>query len=140
MKILFVCRGNVGRSQMAEALFRKMTGDKYEVSSAGTKLSGPEQKLKELPLAENLIKCMEEEGIDVSDCIRNPVTQEMVESANKVVLIIGEEDFVPDYLINNPKVSKWITPDPKGQDLDFHRMVRDQIKIKLETLIQTLLT
>jgi len=125
---------------MAEALFRKMTGDKYEVSSAGTKLSGPEQKLKELPLAENLIKCMEEEGIDVSDCIRNPVTQEMVESANKVVLIIGEEDFVPDYLINNPKVSKWITPDPKGQDLDFHRMVRDQIKIKLETLIQTLLT
>lgn len=138
MKILFVCRGNVGRSQMAEALFRKMTGDKYQISSAGTKLSGPEQKLKELPLAENLIKCMEEEGIDVSNCVRNPVTQEMAEAADKIVLILGEEDHVPDYLTNNHKVFKWITPDPKGQDLDFHKMVRNQIKDRLGVLIQTL--
>ncbi len=30
MKILFVCRGNVGRSQIAAALFEKMTGIKAD--------------------------------------------------------------------------------------------------------------
>jgi protein-tyrosine-phosphatase len=44
MKILLVCRGNVARSQMAEALLKK---EGFEVQSAGTKLSGPEQPLGE---------------------------------------------------------------------------------------------
>ena len=48
MKILFICKGNVARSQIAEALFKKKFGDKYEVFSAGTEISGPEQPLGEL--------------------------------------------------------------------------------------------
>ena len=35
MKVLFVCTGNAGRSQMAEALCRLYYGDKIEPSSAG---------------------------------------------------------------------------------------------------------
>lgn len=48
MEILFVCKGNVGRSQIAEALFRKHAGKDLEILSAGTKLSGPEQPIREL--------------------------------------------------------------------------------------------
>lgn len=136
MKYLFICRGNVGRSQMAEALFRKMTGDAYQISSAGTKLSGPEQSLKELLAAEILLDCMKEEGIDLSNNIRKQVTFEMADEADKIILVVDESDSVPDYLINNGKVQKWIVPDPKGKDLDFHRMVRDQIKGRLQNLIK----
>ena len=60
-KILFLCRGNVGRSQMAEALFRKQFGDKYEVISAGTKLSGPEEPISNLtPAINEVLEVMKE--------------------------------------------------------------------------------
>ena len=34
--ILFVCVENAGRSQMAEAFFKKYAGDKFDAVSAGT--------------------------------------------------------------------------------------------------------
>ena len=138
MKFLFICRGNVGRSQMAEALFRKMTDSKYQVFSAGTKLSGPSQPLKELPLAEILIQCMKENEIDVSNNIRKQVTEKMADDADKIILVIDENDPVPEYLLKNPKVTRWTVPDPKGTDLEFHRRVRDQIKKHIEDLIKDL--
>ncbi|MFA6601670.1 MAG: low molecular weight phosphatase family protein [Candidatus Paceibacterota bacterium] len=138
MDFLFICRGNVGRSQMAEGLFAKMTNGKYKVISAGTKLSGLEQTLRELPLAENLILCMQEEGIDVSNNIRRQLTEKMTSEASKIVLVIDESDPVPDYLRNNEKVTTWIVPDPKGTDLDFHRKIRDQIKERIEELVSGL--
>ncbi|MCQ8905346.1 MAG: arsenate reductase ArsC [Methanothermobacter sp.] len=35
-KVLFICRNNYGRSQMAEGILRTMYGDHYEVHSAGS--------------------------------------------------------------------------------------------------------
>jgi len=35
-RVIFVCTGNTGRSQIAEALLRHRHGDRYEVFSAGT--------------------------------------------------------------------------------------------------------
>lgn len=128
MKILFVCRGNVGRSQMAEALFRKHDRKGYEVISAGTKLSGPEELLSNLPLAEYVLTVLKEDGADVSTVMRNQVTPEMAVSADKIVLVIDENDPVPDYLLNDPKVIRWTVSDPKGTDLARHREIRDKIE------------
>ncbi|MCK6483078.1 MAG: arsenate reductase ArsC [Phycisphaerae bacterium] len=36
-RVLFLCTGNSCRSQMAEALWRRLAGDAWEVVSAGTK-------------------------------------------------------------------------------------------------------
>ncbi|MBI2045321.1 hypothetical protein HYT23_04655 [Candidatus Pacearchaeota archaeon] len=64
MKILFVCKGNVGRSQIAEALFSKYS--QHQVMSAGTKVFESEnQKLKEIPLAEPVIRFIKKEGMNI---------------------------------------------------------------------------
>lgn len=129
MKVLFICKGNVGRSQIAEALFRRMFGEKHTVVSAGTKLSGPEQPIEDLmPQIKEVLTVMSEEGIDVSTSIRKQLTEKMVDEADKVIVIMEDEEELPEYLSKSPKLIRWIVVDPKGRDLDFTRKVKDQIK------------
>ncbi len=135
MKILFLCKGNVGRSQIAEALFRKKFGDKHAVQSAGIRLSGPEQPMEELlPKTKEVIDAMREEGIDVSHSVRKQVTPEMTKAADMIVAILEPEEGMLDFLVGSPKLTYWSIPDPKGKDLDFTRMVRDNIKEKINSL------
>ena len=128
MKILFVCKGNVGRSQIAEGLFRKLHPD-IEVVSAGTALSGPEQPIGELiPGIQEVLDVMQEEGVDVSGYARKQLTEEMVHEADKVIVIMEDAAPLPEYLKESSKVVCWSVPDPKGKDLEFTRGVKDQIK------------
>ena len=122
---------------MAEALFRQLNVKGYSVFSAGTKLSGHEQKLSELPLASPVVDVMREEGIDVSNSARKQITPEMIAEADTVVLISenDEVDEVSEELRKNKKVVVWDIPDPKGTSLDFHRKVRDEIKQKIYGLV-----
>ena len=135
MKILFICKGNVGRSQIAEALFKKKYGDSHEVFSAGTALSGPEQPIGELmPNIKEVLDVMQEEGMDVSMYIRNQMTEKMVADADKVVAIVEDEVELPEYLSNSPKLIRWNVADPKGKDLATTREIKDQIKKLIDTL------
>lgn len=135
MNILFICKGNVGRSQIAEALFRKKFGDEHIVVSAGTKLSGPEQPIGELlPNIQEVLDVMTEEGVDVAGYVRKQLTEQMVVDADKVVVIMEDTEALPEYLANSPKLIRWNVPDPKGQDLAFTRDVRDQIRQYIEAL------
>ena len=135
MNILFICKGNVGRSQIAEALFRKKFGDQYEVISAGTKLSGPEQPIGELmPNIKEVLDVMNEEGVDVSKNIRKQLTQEMVQNAAQVIAIIEDSEELPEYLLSSPKLIRWNISDPKGKDLLFTREVKNAIKDQIEQM------
>ncbi len=138
MKILFVCRGNVGRSQIAEALFSKIA-PQHEVLSAGTKLSGPEQPLGELrPGTDIVIDAMKEIGMDISNYRRKEVTKKMADDADKIVMVVDERDPVPDYLLNNPKVIIWDVLDPKGRTLEFTINTRKQIEGLLNEFVKSL--
>lgn len=136
MKILFVCRGNVGRSQIAEALFRKKFGDndKYEVFSAGTKTSveGPLGELS--PAIDAVLAVMDEEGVDISKNVSKQITEDMASDADKIILVVDDRDPIPEYLTNNPKVIKWNVLDPKGQTLDFTRETKNQIKKLIDSM------
>jgi protein-tyrosine-phosphatase len=135
MEILFVCRGNVGRSQMAEAL-RNSFNTKHVSVSAGVELSGEECSLEDLlPRTKEVITVMLEEGIDVSKCRRKQITEEMVYGADKIILIMEDETELPSYLLHSPKMERWAIAGPKGKDVEFTRRVRDEIKEKLEKLI-----
>ncbi len=133
MKILFICKGNVGRSQIAEALFRKKFGDEHTAVSAGTKISGPEEPIGNLfPQIYEVLEVMNEEGIDVSTSVRTQLTEKMVNEVDKVVAIIEDDEILPEYLLTSPKLLRWNVPDPKGKDLKFTREVREEIKRRID--------
>lgn len=136
MKILFVCRGNVARSQIAEVLLKNKLNNSFVATSAGTKLSGPEQPLEELrPALNEVIEVMREIGIDISQNIRKQITEEMANDADKIILVVDEHDPIPDYLKNSTKIMHWHVLDPKGKDLDFTRNVRKQISDLVDQFI-----
>lgn len=56
-RVIFVCSGNTGRSQIAEALLRHYYGDRYDVFSAGTEPDVPDRLV---------LGALAELGIDVS--------------------------------------------------------------------------
>ncbi len=139
MNILFLCRGNVGRSVFAEGLFNKLASDKHHATSAGTKLSGPEQPINELsPAVDNVLVVMNEEGIDVAGHVRTQVTKEMVNTADKVVLVVDNNDQITEYLLDSPKVVQWEIVDPKGKSLEVHENTKNEIKNLIKKYIEDL--
>ena len=127
--LLILCRGNVARSQMAEAFFHKLSPHPLNITSAGTLVPRPGEVLMSLlPRIAELITAMQEEGIDLSQNTRTQVTPEMVCAADQIILVIDDRDPVPDYVMDHPRVLRWDVLDPKGQSLEFTREVRDRIK------------
>lgn len=59
IKVLFICRHNSGRSQIAEAYLKKFYGDYFKIESAGFE---PLQEINPL-----VVRVMNEAGIDLSE-------------------------------------------------------------------------
>ncbi len=130
MKVLFVCRGNVGRSQMAAELFTKYSGIKS--FSAGIKVFENEnQKISEVPLAEPVIRFMKKEGLDIAENTRKQLTPEMLEQFDKII-VMSEPETIPEYLSQNKNVEFWEIQDPKGMDDKGYEKIISQIKDKVK--------
>ena len=135
MKVLFICRANVGRSQMAEAMFNNLT-KAHIASSAG--LNPPQNwEGEKLSKTKFVAPCMAEISIDVSEKISKKITEPMVIESNKII-VIGERENWPSFLLNSGKVDYWDIADPDTGGMDLHRTVRDQIKSKVNLLIKDL--
>lgn len=108
MEVLFVCNTNVGRSQMAEAIFNKLS-KKNHAYSAGLNPDYREGKtLAELE-AIRVIKAMKEIKIDVSKNISKPLTKNLFEKADRVIMMLDptQKLNLPTYTKNSPKVIFW---------------------------------
>jgi len=125
--VLFVCVHNAGRSQMAAGWLRHLAGDRIEVYSGG---SEPAEQVN--PAA---VSAMAELGIDLTAECPRLWTDDAVRAAD-VVVTMGCGDVCPVY--PGKRYEDWALDDPAGQDLDMVRGVRDQIRERVVTLIESL--
>lgn len=126
--VLFVCVHNAGRSQMAAGYLQLLAGDRIEVMSSG---SAPKDQIN--PVAAEV---MLEEGIDISRNEPKILTDEQVQ-ASDVVITMGCGDACKFY--PGKRYEDWELADPAGQDADAVRVIRDDIRQRIEKLISELL-
>jgi arsenate reductase len=126
--ILFVCKGNSGRSQMAEAFFNTFSR-KMKVRSAGTK---PDDKIHPWT-----VQLMKEVEIDVSQQKPKLLTNKLMNKADKIIVMDSE-------LLNNipkkylPKTEEWKIEKVFGKSMKQVRKIRNQIEKRVEQLIEML--
>lgn len=132
-EILFVCSGNVGRSQMAEGYYNYLT-QTHDATSAGVDPNTP-AKYPQLP--NYICEIMAEEGIDVSHQHVKLITEHMIREAQEVFAMCPRESC-PDYLAQSDKVTYWQIEDPFETDNDNSRKIRNQIKEKIQFMLGTL--
>lgn len=124
--VLFVCSKNGGKSQLAAGLMRELAGDTVAVYSAGTK---PGNSLN--PQAVNSLT---ELGIDVTGEYPKPVTEEVTDTVDAVIVLGTEAKLEPR---EGKRFEVWETDEPSErgiEGMERMRLVRDDIKTRVQTL------
>ncbi|OLD99376.1 MAG: hypothetical protein AUG91_06990 [Actinobacteria bacterium 13_1_20CM_4_69_9] len=119
-RALFVCIGNAGRSQMAQAFYEQLGG---EARSAGSR---PESQLHG-----SVVDAMNEAGIDISSRRPKGFTDADVEWAD-VVVTMGCGDVCPFF--PGKEYVDWNLPDPAAMPADEVRALRDEIRRRVAEL------
>jgi len=123
--VLFVCVGNAGRSQMAEAFFNQAAGGKAMAISAGTRSASA--------VDPRTIEVMREVGIDISRNKPKALTMEMMDQADRVVTMgCGVEGICPASFV---QTEDWQLEDPKGKPIEEVRRIRDEIRAKVLSMM-----
>ena len=112
-KVLFVCIGNAGRSQMAQA-FAEQAG--IEARSAGSRA--------ETHLHPEVVEAMRELDIDLTGRVPHQLAQDDVEWADLVVTM-GCGDACP--VLPGKRYLDWNLQDPAGMPIEVVRQIRDRI-------------
>ncbi|CAB4916672.1 unannotated protein [freshwater metagenome] len=127
--VLFVCVHNAGRSQMAAGFLNELGAGRVEVLSAG---SAPKDSIN--PVA---VEAMREVGIDISQNTPKVLTPEAVQESDAVITM-GCGDACPYY--PGKRYEDWVLDDPAGQGIEPVRVIRDDIKKRVEQLLSELLS
>jgi arsenate reductase len=126
LKVIFACVHNAGRSQMAAAFFNHFADpQKATAISAGTEpgdLVHPE-----------VLAVMQEVGIDLSNAKPQKLTEALAKEA-QLLITMGCGDKCP----YAPGLHRddWPLRDPKGLPTEEVRAIRDQVKQRVQELIE----
>ena len=107
---------------------RELGQGRVEVLSAG---SAPKDSIN--PIA---VEAMAEVGIDIANNTPKVLTTEAVQESDAVITM-GCGDVCPFY--PGKRYEDWVLEDPAGQGIEPVRVIRDEIKKRVEQLLSELL-
>jgi arsenate reductase len=128
-RVLFLCTHNSARSQMAEGLLRHMSGDRFEVMSAGTEATHVR------PLA---IRAMGEVGVDISAQESETLGRYLREPFDYVITVCDDANEACPFFPGAANRLHWSFEDPSRAEgseeerLAVFRSVRDQIRDRMQ--------
>jgi arsenate-mycothiol transferase len=124
--VLFVCSRNGGKSQLAAGLMNQLANGTVTVHSAGTKPADA--------LNPESVGSLAELGIDITGEHPKPVTAEMLDTAD-VVIVLGKEAKLEPR--DGTRIEFWDTDEPSERGIEgMERMglVRDDIQARVRKL------
>jgi protein-tyrosine-phosphatase len=125
IKVIFACVHNAGRSQMAAAFFNQLADrGNAEAVSAGT-----EPGLRVHP---EVLAVMQEIGIDLSNAKPQKLTEDLAQDA-QLLITMGCGDKCP--YVPGLRRDDWPLRDPKGQPMEEVRIIRDEIRARVQLLL-----
>jgi arsenate reductase len=127
-KIMFVCKKNSSRSQMAEGFAKQLAGDKIAITSSGLEAS-------EVNLY--AIKAMADVGIDITHQTSNALSEFDPNDYDAVISLCGCGVNLPPEWVTREIFEDWQLDDPAEQPEIFPR-VREEVKKRVEQLIAKL--
>jgi arsenate reductase (thioredoxin) len=123
--VLFACVHNAGRSQMAAAWFNQLADPrKARAISAGTEPGAcvhPE-----------VVAAMAEVGIDLAAAVPLQLDPELAATA-AVLVTMGCGEACPAVPV--PLREDWPLADPRGKPIDEVRAIRDDIRLRVQRLL-----
>jgi phosphinothricin acetyltransferase len=122
--VLFVCKHNTGRSQMAEAFLRRFAGRAIEVASAGTIAADRPDP--------GVVAAMADADMDISSASPKLLDPSIVARADRIITMGCDVEGVPRI------DDDWGLDDPKGQSPERIREIRDVVCAKAALLAKQL--
>lgn len=124
--VLFVCSKNGGKSQLAAALMNQLAAGTVEVHSAGTKPG--------TSLNDEAVASLAELGIDITGEHPKPLTDEVLDGVDAVVVLGTEAKLEPH---GGARFEVWDTDEPSLRGIggmERMRLVRDDIRARVKAL------
>ncbi len=128
-RIMFVCKKNSARSQMAEGFAKTLAEGKIEIISSGLEAS---------QVNPGAISAMDAVGIDIRDQTSKALSNFSPEDFDVVISLCGCGVNLPTEWVLRDVFEDWQLDDPAEQPEIFPR-VRDEVKARVALLIQKLL-
>jgi multimeric flavodoxin WrbA/protein-tyrosine-phosphatase len=127
-KVLFLCRQNASRSQMAGAFAQHLAGDKLDVATGGSR---PAEKLNP-----DMLSAMAEKKIDLAFRTPQGIEAALAHGRPDAIITMGCGEECP--VVPGVLHQEWDVTDPSGQTIESLRRIRDEIESRVKQLITTL--
>ncbi len=127
-RIMFVCKKNSSRSQMAEGFARTLGGDKVSVTSSGLEAS---------QVNPHAIEAMNATGIDIRGQTSNALSEFQPEEFDAVISLCGCGVNLPKPWVLRDIFEDWQLDDPAEQPEIFPR-VREEVRSRVIELLAKL--
>ena len=116
MNVLFVCRQNAGRSQIAQALYERRGGNARSAGTTPASRVHPEVAQLMPELADRVPKQLDDADAEWAD----------------LLVTMGCGDACP--VLPGKRYVDWELDDPAGQDAEAVRRIRDEIERRVARL------